>query len=98
MSGLVFSSVAIRELEDILEYISRDNPRAAVDLVERIIGKCEILARFPNSGTLDEGLGTGIRMYSVDKYVIYFRTVGDHVRIESVRHGSRDASGLHFDS
>ena len=65
-------------------------------LVERIIDKCEKLANFPNSGTLDEGLGPGIRLTSVGMYVIYFRAFAEGVRIESIRHGSRDAGDIYF--
>jgi toxin ParE1/3/4 len=96
MMGLTFSANASRALDDILEYISKDNPRAAVALVERIIDKCEKLANFPNSGTLDEGLGPGIRLASVGKYVIYFRAFAEGVRIESIRHGFRDVRDIYF--
>jgi toxin ParE1/3/4 len=96
MKDLTFSANARRALDEILEYISKDNPRAAVALVERIIDKCEKLASFPNSGTLDEGLGPGIRFTSVGMYVIYFRAFAEGVRIESVRHGARDAHDIYF--
>jgi toxin ParE1/3/4 len=97
MTRLAFSTTALRELDDILKFISIENPRAAVALVERIINKCENLARFPNSGMLDEGLGRGIRVHCIEKYVIYSRSVGEGVRIESIRHGSRDIGGLYFE-
>jgi toxin ParE1/3/4 len=97
MSRLTFSAKALRGLDEILEFISKDNPRAAETLVDRIIRTCENLARFPNRGMLQEDLGQGIREYSVGKYVIYFRNVGDYMRIELIRHGARDSNELHFD-
>jgi toxin ParE1/3/4 len=97
MSKLAFSETASRELDEILEFVTQDNPSAAVALVQRIRHSCENLARFPHLGFLREWLGVGIREFSVGNYVIYYRMFGEFVRIESVRHGARDTSDLFFE-
>jgi toxin ParE1/3/4 len=89
-----FSPLAIRDLHDILEYIARDKPLAAVRFVEKLEAECRSLARFPLIGASREGLVPGLRVFPVGNYVIYYRPEGDGVRIERILHGARDADSL----
>ena len=94
MSEPLFSPMAVEDLENILDYIARDNPRAAVSFVETVKEKCQTLARFPLLGASREDLIKGLRVFPVANYVIYYRPEGDTVRIERVLHGARDADSL----
>ena len=94
MSEPNFSPLAIKDLTDILEYVARDKPLAAVAFVGKLEEKCHTLARFPLIGASRDELIPGLRVFSVGNYVIYYRPEGDTVRIERVLHGSRDADSL----
>ncbi len=94
MSEPSFSPLAIMDLNDILEYIARDKPLAAVRFVEKLEEQCRMLARFPLIGASREGLLPGLRVFPVGNYVIYYSPQGDTVRIERVLHGVRDADSL----
>ena len=94
MAGPVFSPLALSDLQEILSYISRDNPTAAIAFVELLEEKCHTLARYPLLGTRRDSLLEGLRVFSVRNYAIYYRMELETVRIERVLHGSRDADRL----
>ena len=89
-----FSPMAVEDLNGILEYISQDNPGAAVPFVDALKDKCYTLARYPLLGTSREQLAEGLRVFSVANYAIYYRPEFETVRIERVLHGARDVDCL----
>lgn len=50
MVKIFWSPLAVKRLEDIFEYISKDNVTAAQKLVDRIIKKVDSLSKFPERG------------------------------------------------
>jgi len=52
MKGYIFSANAEEDLAEIAEYIARDNPEAADELVSKIAAKCSKLVEFPSIGDL----------------------------------------------
>jgi plasmid stabilization system protein ParE len=51
MAEIVWSEPALADLEAIAEYIALENPAAASELVQRIVGHVGQLAEHPESGT-----------------------------------------------
>ena len=51
MAEIVWSEPALADLEAIAEYIALENPTAASELVQRIVGHVGQLAEHPDSGT-----------------------------------------------
>jgi toxin ParE1/3/4 len=94
MSVLEFSPKAVADLESILKHIAQDKPRTATSFVAMLKEKCQLLASSPAAGTLREDLLPDIREFSVGNYVIYFRPIGDALRIERVLHGARDVGAM----
>ncbi|MHC4181587.1 MAG: type II toxin-antitoxin system RelE/ParE family toxin [Planctomycetota bacterium] len=94
MKEPLFSPMAVEDLEGILDYITRDNPPAAIRFVETLKEKCNTLARFPLLGASRDQLVEGLRVYSAGNYAIYYRPEADTVRIERILHGARDADAL----
>jgi plasmid stabilization system protein ParE len=84
----------MRDMDAIINSIARDRPRAAVEVVKRIIATCESLARTPTMGTACDELQEGLRFFSVWPYVIYFKSDTAVTRIYRVVHGARDAGRL----
>jgi toxin ParE1/3/4 len=52
--------------------------------------QCRRIGQSPLGYTSREDLAPGLRMAPIGRYVIFFRVLGDVVRIERVLHGARD--------
>jgi toxin ParE1/3/4 len=97
MNRPYFSPSARRDLLDILDYIARDKPRAALAYIERLEVECQALANHPQSGTLRDDLLPNLRAWSFGEYVIFFRPADDGIEIARVVHGACDYNRLFGD-
>ena len=87
---------AKEDLRGIVLYFSKDSPRAAKSVVEKLRDVCRTtLVMFPDCGTMRDELIPGMRCFSVGNYVIYFRGK-DPVEILRVLHGAQDVGILDF--
>jgi addiction module RelE/StbE family toxin len=92
---VIWSSQAVQELQEILEYIRRDSPQAADRIRQEIRNGTRRLARFPLSGRLlPEFPDSGLRELIVRSYRIIYDPAADQVEILTVVHGSRDLPSL----
>ena len=90
-----FADAAIRELEDIGDYIARDNPRRAKTFVEEMREKCLGIGEFPQAYPLVERhTRSKIRKRSYRSYLIFYRVIASRVEIIHVLHGARDYLAL----
>ena len=94
MTKPVYTSAARQDLTDILSYIARDKPDAAVAWVEKIEAKCLLIASQPEMGELKRQLGAFVRANVVGRYVIFHRPLGDRVEILRVISGDRNITSL----
>ena len=84
---------AVRDLEDIHNYIARDSEYYASRFVERLLEAVEKLARFPKVGrVVPEVALPGIRELLFDTYRIVYRVERSRVLVVAVIHGARDWS------
>ena len=84
------SALAERDLDEIWAYIAEDaSPATADRLVDAIVERFELLAEQPRMGRLRPEFGEGVRSFTVENYVIYYRYEGD-VLVARVLHGRRD--------
>jgi toxin ParE1/3/4 len=90
MSRLLFSPRAEQDLDEILDYIARDKPLAAMRFVERLREACRLLAENPELGERREDFGPGLRCFSVGNYAIVYRCGSECVEIARVASGYRD--------
>jgi len=81
-------------LADILAYIARDKPQAAMAWVEKIEAKCLLIASHPETGELRNQLGANVRSNVVGRYVIFHRQSHDRVEILRVIAGDRNITNL----
>lgn len=81
----------MRDLGEIREYVSRDDPAAAANLAEKIQRGVERLALHPLSGRVVPGLPSrGYREVIVYPYRIVYVVREESVSIIRVWHGRRD--------
>jgi toxin ParE1/3/4 len=92
---LLWSGLAIKDLLDMVDYISQDNPRAAYSLANRIKSKILRLQRFPLSGrVVPEFSEKGYREVVVYPYRIVYDVCDDNVIVLRVWHGKRDLKNI----
>ena len=94
MKKPLYTTAAQQDLVDILRYISRDKPDAAVKWVEKIEDKCMLIASQPEMGERRPQLGTDVRSNFVRRYVIFHRKQGDTAEILRVLTGDRNITKL----
>lgn len=99
MSGarrLLLSPLAAADLEDIADYIARDNPVRAASFVAELEATCRAVAATPDRYPARADLAPGLRMAVHGRYLVFFRDLPGEaaVRIERVLHSARNLPRL----
>jgi toxin ParE1/3/4 len=90
----IFSVVAEHDLEEIGDYIARDNPGRAVSFIHEIREHCLKITAYPEAAPLRPKLGEGIRIVPFGRYLIFYTIHADSVRVERIIHGARNIPDL----
>lgn len=85
---------AIRDVDEIWEWIAAENVAAADRWIRLIAEGTDRLIEFPNSGAPRPKLAPGARSVVVGRYLVLYRVGPDSVDIVRVVHGARELSGL----
>jgi toxin ParE1/3/4 len=89
------SGEAERDLEEIGDYIARDNPRRALSLVAELRAKCLDLAQGPLGYPLAPRYETqGVRRRLHGAYLIFFHANADKIVVLHILHGARDYGAI----
>ena len=89
----IFSARAERDLEEIGDWISSDNPERAITFVQELRAACRALPEFPSAYPLAPEFGAGIRKRVHGDYLILDRAA-KRITIVSIRHAARDRHPL----
>jgi len=88
-----WSDFARDDLDDLVEYISRDSAFYARQFGEKVVLATRRLGDFPESGRrIPEADDDNLREIIVQGYRVMYRFEADIVLILAVMHGSRDVS------
>jgi toxin ParE1/3/4 len=95
VTRLTFSPRAERDLAEIGDYVARDNPVAARDLIRSLRARCAVLKTIPLSGRQRLDLGDEIRSFPLGAYTIYYsyREAEDRAHVVRIWHSSRRYPG-----
>ena len=93
MKRLGFAPEALADLREIASYIADDYPDRAITFVVELERKAAEAASRPLSFRERADISPGLRSAPHGRYLIFFRVVGDEVRIIRIIHGARDQSG-----
>lgn len=94
---LEFSNEAESDLEQLADYIARDNPWRALSFVRELRSKCEDPADNPNGFALVPRYEHhGIRRRVHGNYLIFYRVENAKVVIIHVLHGATDYGAILF--
>jgi toxin ParE1/3/4 len=92
-----FSPLAELDLEEIGDFIARDNPSRAVSFIRELRDRCAKIEAAPLAAPLRHELGEGIRMVPFGRYLIFYGVYSESIRIERILHGARNIPEL-FDA
>ncbi|HEX8224978.1 MAG TPA: type II toxin-antitoxin system RelE/ParE family toxin [Allosphingosinicella sp.] len=85
---------AIRDVEEIWQFIAAEDVAAAERWIRRIADSTNRLTEFPNSGAPRPELAPGARSIVIGRYLVLYRVGADSVDIVRVVHGARELSRL----
>jgi toxin ParE1/3/4 len=94
MSSYSFTDIAIKDIENICEYIAPQNSKAASQLFDAIRKKCKLIANFPNMGKSYDKLASNLRGFVVEDYIVFYYPREDGIDIARVVSGYRDLESL----
>lgn len=90
-----WSNFARDDLDDLVNYISRDSVLYAQTFAEKVVLATRRLRDFPESGRMiPEADNNVLREIIVQGYRVMYRLETDRVLILAVMHGSRDLSSM----
>lgn len=94
MSGYTFTPQAVRDLDEIYNYVASSDMLAAGELLDRLTALFRKLSVMPGLGRNRPEIKQNIRSFPTGKYVIYYRVVEGGIQIMRVIHGARDIEKL----
>ena len=88
---VIVARLALRDLEKIRAYITRDKPSAAEAFVQKLLDEAQSLSTFPERGWI-VAERPGARFVMVHPYLVVYRIVRESrtVRVLRFWHGARD--------
>ncbi len=94
MNQVKIAEEAEADLLEIWIFTAQDNVEAADQLLDRIYGTCQTLARSPNMGRDRSDLARGVRSFPVGTYLIFYRKARRGIEIARILSGFRDLPPL----
>lgn len=82
--------IARRDLDEIWDYIARDNVNAADRVLEQLAEKFSLLAIHKLIGRQEDRFGRGVRVLPHNAYLIFYLSDRDPIEIVRVIHSARD--------
>lgn len=87
---IIWSPLAVERMTEIADYISKDNPTAALKWAQAVFDKIENIQEFPFMGRIvPEANRKEIRELLFKNYRIIYRVGTDHISILTIRHGKQ---------
>jgi toxin ParE1/3/4 len=93
MARLTITESARADLQEIRDYIAKDNPAAARRFVERLRAQARKLAATPGIGQSRKDLRPDLFSFPVGRHVLYRPQPGGIVLVRVI-HGARDLPAL----
>ncbi|MCF7797768.1 MAG: type II toxin-antitoxin system RelE/ParE family toxin [Lentisphaeria bacterium] len=84
---IIWTPLAVDRVTAISQYISKDNPTAAMDWIDSVFSRVEQLKSFPESGSLVPEINrVDVRLLVLGNYRIIYRIGTDQISVLTVRH------------
>jgi toxin ParE1/3/4 len=89
-----YTETALSEIEEILTYVARDNPSAALRLSVTILSTIDRVAEFPHIAVESNLPGVRVAPVLPYRYLIFFSFAQGLVIVRNIRHSDRERSHL----
>jgi len=86
---IIWTRLALEDINYAYEYIAANNPDAALDTIERIENAINRLLQYPEIGRLGQVMGTRELVVTGTPFIVPYRVRGDRLEILAVIHGAR---------
>jgi len=80
---------ALQDLQEIGDYIARDNPASAKKMIRHVRERCERLIDFPRMGCARPDIVLGIQHFPVGSYLILYCVTSSTIDVVRVVHSAR---------
>ena len=88
---VIWATGASAALDEVVAYVARDSPQAAVDFLERALQVADSLSMLPERGRVVPELRTrNVREVFVHRYRLLYRVDETRIVVIAFIHGSRD--------
>ncbi len=90
---ILYLKIAIKDLDEIFDYIKSDNPRAASALLDKFDKTISKLSKYPKVGRApkdDRLKNLGYRVLIVENYLVFYVIKNKKIEIRRVLHGARN--------
>ena len=87
MSSYSFSDEAVKDINNICDYVARQNSQAASQLFDAIRKKCNLVAGFPNMGKSYNRIAPNLRGFVVEDYIVFYYPREDGIDIARIVSG-----------
>ena len=94
MNQYIISTEAIRDMEQILDYLANTNINAGEKFLEEFSKKCRYLTQFPLMGRSYREIRPYLRGLPMKNYIIFYRLTEQGLEIMRVVKGERDLDAL----
>ena len=86
---IIWTKLAEKDLDDLEQYISQDNPIVAINVVLNIINKVELLPNNPALGRTGRVMGTRELIVAGYPFIVPYRVRDNSVEVLRVLHTSQ---------
>lgn len=90
MTSVRWTEAAANDLAEIVRYIRKDNPEAALRVAQRIFEGVAALRKFPLRGRLGLAENTRELVFPPWPYIAVYEVVEHDVRVLRIRHAARN--------
>ena len=80
---------AVEHLQSAHDYLEAENPKAAWDIVDRIMSAVERLERFPHMGRAGRVAGSRELVVTGTPFLVAYRLKGESIQVLAVLHAAR---------
>lgn len=94
---VVLTQAAEADLEQIGDYIARDNPVRAISFVQELLDRCHNLAAMPEAFPLVPRYeALGVRRLVHGRYLVFYRVTEQEVQVLHILNGAQDFEAILF--
>lgn len=86
---IVWTRLALADLDAAYNYIATTNPEAAIDTIERIEKALDALMKYPEIGKIGRITGTRELIITRTPFIVPYRVQADQIEILAIIHGAR---------